>query len=201
MSESRHSKLEHPNSILDRSRNSCWCCFQHFARIKQRLGGVTHLLRDTWGLFGKEAPIAIYKHRQETAQRILQKCILQKWLLNLWERSQDFSTYEYGSVENRRIYYSRVPEMTKEEYISSKLLKLVKERYQYIIVDEINMLEKDLWKRLCLKGRDRYHLSAISLWVWGARSVSNLYFICIHLSSSKSYQLSITDTRLSTVGW
>jgi hypothetical protein len=53
--------------------------------------------------------------------------------------------------------------MTKEEYISPKLLKLVKERYQYFIVDEISMLEKDLWKRLCLKGRDRYHLSAIRL--------------------------------------
>ena len=53
--------------------------------------------------------------------------------------------------------------MTKEEYISPKLLKLIKERYQYIIVDEISMLAKDLWKRLCLKGRDRYQLSAIRL--------------------------------------
>jgi hypothetical protein len=32
------------------------------------------------------------------------------------------------------------------------------------------------------------------------RSVSNPYFICIHLSSYNSYQLSITDTRLSIVG-
>ena len=40
--------------------------------------------------------------------------------------------------------------MTKEGYISPKLLKLVKERYQYIIVDEISMITKDLWKRLCL---------------------------------------------------
>ena len=38
-------------------------------------------------------------------------------------------------------------------------------------------------------------------WVWGARRESNPYFICIHLSSSKSYQLSITGTRISTVGW
>ena len=29
---------------------------------------------------------------------------------------------------------------------------------------------------------------------------SNPYFICIHLSTSKSYQLSITDSPLSTVG-
>ena len=41
----------------------------------------------------------------------------------------------------------------------------------------------------------------LTLWVWGAWSVSNPYFICIHLSSSKSYQPSITDSRLSTVGW
>jgi ATP-dependent exoDNAse (exonuclease V) alpha subunit len=40
--------------------------------------------------------------------------------------------------------------MTKEGYISPKLLKIVKERYQYIIVDEISMITKDLWKRLCL---------------------------------------------------
>jgi len=41
----------------------------------------------------------------------------------------------------------------------------------------------------------------LTLSVWGARSVSNHYFICIHLSSYNSYQLSITDTRLSIVGW
>jgi len=41
----------------------------------------------------------------------------------------------------------------------------------------------------------------LALWVWGAQSESNPYFICIHLWSSKSYQLSIINTRLSTVGW
>ena len=38
------------------------------------------------------------------------------------------------------------------------------------------------------------------LWVWGVWIESIPYFICIHLSSYKSYQTSITDTRLSTVG-
>jgi hypothetical protein len=39
-----------------------------------------------------------------------------------------------------------------------------------------------------------------SLSVRGARSESNPYFLCIHLSSYNSYQLSITYTRLSIVG-
>jgi hypothetical protein len=41
----------------------------------------------------------------------------------------------------------------------------------------------------------------LTLSVRGARSESNPYFFCIHLSSYNSYQLSITDTRLSTAGW
>jgi len=40
--------------------------------------------------------------------------------------------------------------MTSEGYISPKLLKIIKERYEYIIVDEISMITKELWKRLCL---------------------------------------------------
>ena len=40
--------------------------------------------------------------------------------------------------------------MTAEGYISPKLIKLIKERYDYIVVDEISMITKDLWKRLCL---------------------------------------------------
>ncbi len=42
---------------------------------------------------------------------------------------------------------------------------------------------------------------SLTLSVWGAWSESNPYFFCIHLSSYNSYQLSIADTRLSTVGW
>ena len=41
----------------------------------------------------------------------------------------------------------------------------------------------------------------LTLSVRGARSESNPYFFCIHLSSCNSYQLSITDTLLSIVGW
>lgn len=40
--------------------------------------------------------------------------------------------------------------MTKDGYISPKFLKTIKDKYQYIIVDEISMITKDLWKRLCL---------------------------------------------------
>ena len=40
--------------------------------------------------------------------------------------------------------------MSKDGYISPKFLKSVKDKFQYIIVDEISMITKDLWKRLCL---------------------------------------------------
>ena len=40
----------------------------------------------------------------------------------------------------------------------------------------------------------------LTLSVRGARSETNPYLFCIHLSSYNTYQLSITDTRLSTVG-
>lgn len=40
--------------------------------------------------------------------------------------------------------------MTEEGYISSKLLQLIKKTYKYIIIDEISMITKELWKRLCL---------------------------------------------------
>ena len=38
----------------------------------------------------------------------------------------------------------------KEGNISSKLLKIIKEKYQYIIIDEISMIGKELWKRINL---------------------------------------------------
>jgi adenylate kinase family enzyme len=40
--------------------------------------------------------------------------------------------------------------MTKEGYISPKTVEFVKKDYDYIIVDEISMITKELWKRLCL---------------------------------------------------
>lgn len=38
----------------------------------------------------------------------------------------------------------------KNGCISSKFLKIVKEKYQYIIIDEISMIGKELWKRINL---------------------------------------------------
>ena len=40
--------------------------------------------------------------------------------------------------------------MTKEGNISPRLVKTIKERYVYLIIDEISMISKELWKRLCL---------------------------------------------------
>jgi hypothetical protein len=41
-------------------------------------------------------------------------------------------------------------QIDKNGCISSKFLKLVKEEYQYIIIDEISMIGKDLWKKISL---------------------------------------------------
>ena len=41
-------------------------------------------------------------------------------------------------------------EIDKNGNISSKFLKIVKEKYQYIIIDEISMIGKELWKRINL---------------------------------------------------
>ena len=41
-------------------------------------------------------------------------------------------------------------QIDKNGNISSKFLKLVKEKYQYIIIDEISMIGKELWKRINL---------------------------------------------------
>ena len=40
--------------------------------------------------------------------------------------------------------------MTSEGYINPRLIKIIKQNYEYIIVDEISMIGKELWKRLCL---------------------------------------------------
>jgi nucleoside-triphosphatase THEP1 len=40
--------------------------------------------------------------------------------------------------------------MTEDCKINSKLLKLINERYDYIIIDEISMITKHIWKILCI---------------------------------------------------
>ena len=44
----------------------------------------------------------------------------------------------------------RFLELDKNGYIKQSLIKMIKERYDYIIVDEISMIGRDLWRRLCL---------------------------------------------------
>ena len=41
-------------------------------------------------------------------------------------------------------------EIKKDGNISPKFLKIIKEKYQYIIIDEISMIGKELWKRINL---------------------------------------------------
>lgn len=40
--------------------------------------------------------------------------------------------------------------MTSEGCISPKLIKVIKDKKRYIVLDEFSMITKDLWKRLCL---------------------------------------------------
>lgn len=40
--------------------------------------------------------------------------------------------------------------MTSDGYISPKLIRIIKKNYKYIIIDEISMITKELWKRICL---------------------------------------------------
>ena len=44
----------------------------------------------------------------------------------------------------------RFLELDKNGYIKQSLIKMIKMKYDYIIVDEISMIDKDLWRRLCL---------------------------------------------------
>ena len=44
----------------------------------------------------------------------------------------------------------RFLELDKNGYIKQSLIKMIKEKYDYIIVDEISMIGRDLWRRLCL---------------------------------------------------
>jgi hypothetical protein len=44
----------------------------------------------------------------------------------------------------------RFLQINEQGYIKANKLKKIKEDYDYIIVDEISMISKDLWRRLCL---------------------------------------------------
>ena len=44
----------------------------------------------------------------------------------------------------------RFLELDKNGYIKQSLIKMIELQYDYIIVDEISMIDKDLWRRLCL---------------------------------------------------
>ena len=44
----------------------------------------------------------------------------------------------------------RFLELDKNGYIKQSLIKMIKTKYDYIIVDEISMIGRDLWRRLCL---------------------------------------------------
>lgn len=45
---------------------------------------------------------------------------------------------------------NRFLELDKNGYIKQSLIKMIKTKYDYIIVDEISMIGRDLWRRLCL---------------------------------------------------
>jgi len=44
----------------------------------------------------------------------------------------------------------RFLELDKNGYIKQSLIKMIKANYDYVIVDEISMIGRDLWRRLCL---------------------------------------------------
>jgi hypothetical protein len=44
----------------------------------------------------------------------------------------------------------RFLELDKNGYIKQSLIKMIKAKYDYVIVDEISMIGRDLWRRLCL---------------------------------------------------
>jgi len=52
----------------------------------------------------------------------------------------------------------RFLELDKNGYINQSLIKLIQTQYDYIIVDEISMIDKDLWRRLCLLKQELPHL-------------------------------------------
>jgi ATP-dependent exoDNAse (exonuclease V) alpha subunit len=48
--------------------------------------------------------------------------------------------------------------MNKEGYIKPNKIKFINDKYDYIIVDEISMISKELWKRLCLVKQQLPHI-------------------------------------------
>lgn len=52
----------------------------------------------------------------------------------------------------------RFLELDKNGYINQSLVKQIETNYDYIIVDEISMIGKDLWRRLCLLKQEIPHL-------------------------------------------
>jgi hypothetical protein len=44
----------------------------------------------------------------------------------------------------------RFLELDKNGYIKQSLIKMIRAKYDYVIVDEISMIGRDLWRRLCL---------------------------------------------------
>jgi len=52
----------------------------------------------------------------------------------------------------------RFLQMNKEGYIKPDKIKFIDDNYDYIIVDEISMISKELWKRLCLVKQQLPHI-------------------------------------------
>jgi hypothetical protein len=44
----------------------------------------------------------------------------------------------------------RFLQLNEQEYIKANKLKKIKEDYDYITVDEVSMVSKDLWRHSCL---------------------------------------------------
>lgn len=53
--------------------------------------------------------------------------------------------------------------MTEKGYINPKLIKIIETKYDYIVIDEISMITKELWKRLCLLKRSCPHIKFLLL--------------------------------------
>jgi hypothetical protein len=52
----------------------------------------------------------------------------------------------------------RFLEMNKDGYIKPNKIKFINDKYKYIIIDEISMISKELWKRLCLIKQELPHI-------------------------------------------
>jgi ATP-dependent exoDNAse (exonuclease V) alpha subunit len=52
----------------------------------------------------------------------------------------------------------RFLEIDKQGYIKANKIKFINQKYKYIIVDEISMIPKEIWKRLCLVKKQLPHI-------------------------------------------